>query len=210
MTSNKMASQESTAQLPQRRYHSFVDFAQDEIDGIGFIVPQQVYVHFRPDIPLEEQWRKNRPPPINFKINGRLGISILEALQLDYQPYKELRLAPVPKEYHHSAPLQVDRGYVIRIQWPGWTPYSSKRSEVPFNIQLASDLKFLIIRIARTIQQFLEKPTEHLEGQWNGWDNIEKFKKNLDKVYLLRLVSVSALTWQPVLAVEDKVFMPQS
>ncbi|KAI0092217.1 hypothetical protein BDY19DRAFT_587375 [Irpex rosettiformis] len=179
-----MASTNLLAQRSQPSYHSFVDFHPDEIDEIGFIVPQMLYVHPLPNSISERQWNSNRPPPIDFKVNGRLGISLADALQLVIQDRKDLQLAPAPIEYYETF-LPIDPRYKIRIQWPGYKPYKMYSANVmPYDVRFESDMRHLAVHVARVMCRFFDSPSEHVGGsssRWNGWDGLEKFKNNPDK-----------------------------
>ncbi|KAI0086572.1 hypothetical protein BDY19DRAFT_1016980 [Irpex rosettiformis] len=206
-----MASTSFPIQYPEPSYHSFVDFPHYDIDGIGFIVPQQLYIHRCLRASSEKEWKQNPPPSIDFKVNGRLGISLIDAENFARPNRRktQLRLSPAPREYSASVPVEQARGYTIHIQWPGYKPVRVNTCGTSYNVEFMDDLERLSARIAHVVHNFLESPTSRIVGQWNGWDDLQKFRNNPDKVYLLRLVSVSAFTWQPVLAVADEVFMPQ-
>ena len=101
----------------QETYHSFVDFLEHDIDGIGFIVPQQLYIPRHPSSRAEVRWKQYRPPAIDFKMRGgRLGISLQDVLQMAITPNKNVLLEPPPPTYStRQLPINTDLTFNIQI-----------------------------------------------------------------------------------------------
>ncbi|KAI0777916.1 hypothetical protein BC629DRAFT_1736118 [Irpex lacteus] len=188
------------------KYHTFVDFMQDGNEYVGVIVPQKLYKATRGGADALDRWTAHPPPSIDFKVGGRLGVSIKAASEGIYfgnavplEPLSDTRAT-------QWASRGGGVGHNLRIEWPGYGAWEKKRAKQIEDLRTVEGMNREAYHIAWALQDFLESPTKRVEGQWNGWDDLDIIRNNLDKVYLLRYVSVSPGSWQPVFSVQEDVF----
>ncbi|KAI0345994.1 hypothetical protein BDW22DRAFT_1353648 [Trametopsis cervina] len=161
-------------------HHTFVDYLGVQVPG--WIVPQQQYTsgsgQFQPR------------PPIRFYDEGRWGMRLKRAYEMDFRGMPDGAMPAVLNE--------TGTKIAIRILWPGYQPwvqhmhaYDHTNSRQPITkSRLAYDIARLVKLFVNDMSQ--AQSTEVSRDWW-----VSNFV--FEDLILLELRNVSAGSWQPVL-----------
>ncbi|KAI0697164.1 hypothetical protein BC835DRAFT_1305346 [Cytidiella melzeri] len=126
-------------------------------------------------------------PAIEFWVDGRQGVRLLDALQGDLTG-----LAGCVVEVMHSSSAKVS----YRIEWPGYSSFT--RQKYARRVRGLQDRSKIARQVAEVVNEFMSDRARYVPAQ-PGW-RVGRGFIEYGQVYLLELRRISRSTWVPVLA----------
>ncbi|KAF9643161.1 hypothetical protein BDM02DRAFT_3104782 [Thelephora ganbajun] len=144
------------------------------------VVPQRLYAR---------TGDRKKHESIAFKVNGRLGIPIRDAIKKIYAGLEG-----------RDDPVLVEQSSVIqlRLEWPGYPPWSRKiRLDDWKKASQRISLKKLATEVSKCLERFiLVHADKHSDRECSDWRVGPEFIE-VNRLVLIALDNVSKGSWQP-------------